>query len=172
MPNFGPILKRVKFPTTSCNAPPQRSPGAFVYEPVGRDPLGSAKKRVKYTVKRTIVIQTDRCALKTQNSSLTRPFCSNRLLFGGDDGDDGDGRCGVVDFLILFSSCHNSQHVNTRAGACHTISYHDRSYIRHYLTNANQAVTQTTQLTHHNLSVRATTPRAPDPSVVPITYLP
>ena len=73
----------------SCNAPPPRSPGAFVYEPVGRDPLGWTKKRVKYTAKRTIVIQTDRCAFKTQNSSLMRPFCSNRLLFG-DDGDGGD----------------------------------------------------------------------------------
>ena len=76
---------------------------------MGRDPLGSTKKRIKYTAKRTIVIQTDRCAFKTQNSSLTRPFCSNRLLFGdddGDDGDDGDGRCGVVDFFIILLSPH------------------------------------------------------------------
>ena len=92
--------------TAGCNAPPPRSPGDFVYEPVGRDPLGSTKKRIKYTAKRTIVIQTDRCAFKTQNSSLPRPFCSNRLLFGDGDFGDGDGRCGVVDFFIILLSPH------------------------------------------------------------------
>ena len=65
---------------------------------MGRDPLGSTKKRVKYIAKRSIVIQTDRYAFKSGNSSLTRPF-SNRLLFGGGDGNDGDGRCGVVEFF-------------------------------------------------------------------------
>ena len=108
----GVLITLCRVAATSCNAPPPRSPGAFVYEPVGRDPLGSTKKRIKYTAKQTIVIQTDRCAFKTQNSSLTRPFCSNRLLFGDDDdddGSDGDGQCGVVDFfIILLSSCHNS----------------------------------------------------------------
>ena len=29
---------------TSFNAPPLGCPGAFVYEPVGRDPLGSTQK--------------------------------------------------------------------------------------------------------------------------------
>ena len=87
---------------------------------MGRDPLGSTKRRVKYTAKRPIVIQTDCCAFKTQNSSLTRPFCSNRLLFGDDDddgGDDGDGRCGLVDVFHIVLLMHNSQHFNTRAGA-------------------------------------------------------
>ena len=122
---------------SSCNAPPPRSPGDFVYEPVGRDPLGSTKKRIKYTAKRTIVIQTDRCAFKTQNSSLTRPFCSNRLLFGDDDGDDGDGRCGVVDFFIILLSPHVTtpqltafQHARGRMTPYRTT---DRTYRRHYL---------------------------------------
>ena len=99
-----------------------RSPGAFVHEPVGRDPLGSTKKRVTYTAKRSIVIQTDGYAFKSRNSSLTRPFCSNRLLFG--DGGD-DGRCGIVEFfscgvMELFSSSimHHAR------GRMHTISCH------------------------------------------------
>ena len=90
-----------------------------------RDPLGSTTKRVKYTAKRTKVIQTDRCAFKTQNSLLTRQFCSNRLLFGDGDGDDGDdGRSGVVDFFScgvveLFSSSIMLH--APRAGRIHTI---------------------------------------------------
>ena len=84
---------------------------------MGRDPLGSTKKRIKYTAKRTIVIQIDRCAFKTQNSSLTRPFYSNRLLFGDDGGGDDDGRCGVVDFfhiVLLMSQLTAFQHARGR----------------------------------------------------------
>ena len=159
----------ILYSEASCNAPPPRSPGAFVYEPVGRDPLGSTKKRIKYTAKRTIVIQTDRCAFKTQNSSLPRPFCSNRLLFGdgGDDGDD--GRCGVVDFfIILLSSCHNSttHSISTRARA-HATPYRttDRTYRRHYLKH----VTQTTDSTNHHHQHAARARLSCSPSV-PITY--
>ena len=97
---------------------------------MGRDPLGSTKKRVTYTAKRTIVIQTERYAFKTRNSLLTRPFCSNRLLFV-DDGDDGDDGAMIMmvdvelwryfSFVLLMSQLTAFQHAH---GRMHTISYH------------------------------------------------
>ena len=101
-----------------CNAPPPRSPGAFVYEPVGREPFGSTKKRVTHTAKRTIVIQIDRCAFKTRNSSLTRPFCSNRLLFG--DGDDGGGGHHATTSTQLTQQALQT---TTSASNCNTNNY-------------------------------------------------
>ena len=95
---------------------------------MGRDPLGS-KKRVTYTAKRSIVIQTDRYAFKSRNGLLTRMFCSNRLLFGDDgDGDDG-GRCGVVE-LFTFCSPHVTTHsmsTRVRAHAHYIVPRTDRT---------------------------------------------
>ena len=113
---------------------------------MGRDPLGgSTKKRVTYTAKRTIVIQVGRYAFKTRNSSLTRPFCSNRLLFG-DDGGDGDGQCGVVEFFScgvveLFSPSimHHAR------GRIHTISYHGQIVQTSLSNKLNQAARDTAQ---------------------------
>ena len=95
--------------------------------------LARQKKGKKHTAKRTIVIQTDRCAFKTQNSSLTRRFCSNRLLFGDDDVDGGDeGRCGVVDFFScgvveLFSSSIMHHAPRARAHPHHIVPRTDRT---------------------------------------------
>ena len=73
---------------------------------------------------------------------LTRPFCSNWLLFGddgddgdgdddGDDGDGDDGRCGVVEFFSYCSPHVTTHSMSTRARA-HATPYRtttDRTYI-------------------------------------------